>query len=37
VSVTAPAGPNLAPPGFYQLFLLNRNGVPSLGTMVQVH
>ena len=36
VSVTAPANPNLAPPGFYQLFILNRNGVPSHGVMVEV-
>ncbi len=36
VSVTAPASPNLAPPGFYQLFILNRNGVPSHGVMVEV-
>ena len=37
VDVTAPASPNLAPPGYYLLFILNRNGVPSVGKFVQVH
>ncbi|MGN6391063.1 MAG: galactose oxidase-like domain-containing protein [Gemmatimonadales bacterium] len=37
VDVTAPASPNLAPPGYYQIFILNRNGVPSAGKMIQVH
>jgi galactose oxidase len=36
VQVTAPATANLAPPGFYQLFILNRNGVPSTGKTVKV-
>jgi len=36
VQVTAPAGPSLAPPGHYQLFILNRNGVPSEGEVVRV-
>jgi hypothetical protein len=36
VDVTAPANPNLAPPGYYQLFILNRNGVPSAGRMVRI-
>lgn len=36
VEVTAPANPNLAPPGHYQLFILNRNGVPSPGRVVRV-
>jgi hypothetical protein len=36
VSVTAPAGPNLAPPGHYLLFILNRNGVPSAGKVVHL-
>jgi hypothetical protein len=36
VSVTAPSGPNLAPPGYYILFILNRNGVPSTGKIIQV-
>ena len=36
VDVTAPANPNLAPPGFYQLFILNRNGVPSRGQIIQI-
>jgi hypothetical protein len=36
VEVTAPANPNLAPPGHYQLFILNRNGVPSVGKVVRI-
>jgi hypothetical protein len=36
VSVTAPSGPNLAPPGYYILFILNRNGVPSTGKIIKV-
>jgi len=36
VSITAPSGPNLAPPGHYLLFILNRNGVPSAGKIVRV-
>jgi len=34
LSITAPASPNLAPPGYYLLFLLNRNGVPSKGSII---
>ena len=36
VSVTAPSGPNLAPPGHYMLFILNRNGVPSTGKIIRL-
>ena len=36
VEVTAPANANLAPPGHYLLFVLNRNGVPSAGKIVRV-
>jgi hypothetical protein len=36
LNVTAPATGNLAPPGYYLLFLLNSAGVPSLGTWVQL-
>jgi hypothetical protein len=36
VSVTAPSGPNLAPPGYYILFILNRNGVPSTGQIIKL-
>ena len=36
VEITAPANANLAPPGHYLLFILNRNGVPSEGTIVRV-
>ena len=36
VIVTAPTNPNLAPPGHYTLFVLNRNGVPSAGKIIRV-
>jgi galactose oxidase len=36
LTVTAPANANLAPPGHYLLFVLNANGVPSVGTIVQI-
>jgi hypothetical protein len=36
VEVTAPASPNLAPPGYYLLFILNRNKVPSEGKIVRI-
>jgi Domain of unknown function (DUF1929) len=36
VSVTAPASSRIAPPGYYQIFVLNRNGVPSEGRIVRV-
>lgn len=36
LNVTAPPSANLAPPGFYMLFLLNGSGVPSIASMIQV-
>ncbi len=36
VDVTAPANQNLAPPGHYQVFILNRNGVPSAGATIRI-
>ena len=36
VEVKAPSLPRQAPPGHYQLFLLNRNGVPSAGKIIRV-
>jgi hypothetical protein len=36
VQVTAPGNGNIAPPGHYLLFLVNSNGVPSLGRIVQL-
>jgi hypothetical protein len=34
LSVTLPPSPNLAPPGPYMLFLVNANGVPSIGQIL---
>jgi hypothetical protein len=35
LSVRAPADANLAPPGYYLLFLVNSNGIPSVARIVQ--
>ena len=34
--VTAPPNGNIAPPGYYLLFVLNANGVPSKGHIIKV-
>src|SRR5919109_3905750 len=36
LNVTAPANANVAPPGYYLLFILNGNGVPSEAAIVRV-
>ncbi len=36
LNVTMPANGNLAPPGYYMLFILNGSGVPSVGSIIQV-
>lgn len=36
ISVSAPANANIAPDGYYMLFLVNSSGVPSVAEMVQV-
>ena len=36
VDITAPSSPNIAPPGYYMVFILNRNRVPSPGKIVKV-
>jgi hypothetical protein len=36
LNVTAPPNGNIAPPGYYLLFVLNAAGVPSVGTFVQL-
>jgi hypothetical protein len=36
ITVQAPANVNLAPPGYYMLFLVNSNGVPSVAAFVQL-
>lgn len=36
LTVTAPANANLAPPGYYMLFIVNSAGVPSIAPFVQV-
>ena len=34
LAVTAPANSNIAPPGYYMLFIVNSNGVPSVASFV---
>jgi len=36
VNVQTPANGNLAPPGHYLFFILDTNGVPSLGSIVNI-
>jgi hypothetical protein len=36
ISVTAPANANLAPPGWYMIFILDSTGVPSVGSFLQI-
>src|SRR5581483_10984558 len=36
LSVTAPPDGNIAPPGYYMLFILNNAGVPSIAPFVQI-
>jgi Domain of unknown function (DUF1929)/Bacterial Ig-like domain (group 2) len=36
LTLTAPSNANLAPPGYYMLFVIDANGVPSVASMVQV-
>jgi hypothetical protein len=35
-TATAPASPNLAPPGWYMLFVMTPDGIPSVATWVHV-
>jgi len=36
LNVTAPPNGNIAPPGYYMLFIVDANGVPSVAPFVQV-
>ena len=36
LTATAPPNGNIAPPGYYMLFILNNSGVPSVAAFVQV-
>ena len=36
LNIVAPATANVAPPGHYLLFIVNGNGVPSVGSIVQL-
>src|SRR5260370_25959401 len=36
LTVTAPPNRNIAPPGYYMLFILNNSGAPSVAKFVQV-
>jgi hypothetical protein len=36
LNVQAPANANLAPPGYYMLFILDTSGVPSVAATLQL-
>jgi hypothetical protein len=36
LTVQAPANANLAPPGYYMLFILDTNGVPSVAATLRL-
>ena len=36
LSVQAPVNANIAPPGYYMLFIVNTNGVPSVATILRI-
>ncbi|TDD26779.1 DUF1929 domain-containing protein [Kribbella turkmenica] len=36
LSISSPAGVNLAPPGYYMLFVVDSNGIPSVARMVRL-
>ena len=36
LSVTAPANGTVAPPGYYMLFIIGTNGVPSVAAIVRL-
>jgi len=36
LQITAPANPNLAPPGYYMLFIVNSSGVPSVAAVMRI-
>jgi Fe2+ transport system protein FeoA len=36
LSVQAPANANLAPPGYYMLFIVDTNGVPSVAATMKI-
>jgi hypothetical protein len=36
VKITVPANHNIAPPGWYMLFIVNNNGVPSVAHWVHL-
>jgi hypothetical protein len=37
LTVTAPPNSNIAPPGYYMLFIINNNGVPSVAPFVRLN
>jgi len=36
LNIQAPANANLAPPGYYMLFILDTNGIPSVAAILKV-
>jgi len=36
LNVKSPTNPNTAPPGYYMLFVINTNGIPSVSKMIKI-
>jgi Domain of unknown function (DUF1929) len=36
LTVAAPVNANIAPPGYYMIFILNNSGIPSIGKIVKI-
>jgi hypothetical protein len=36
LTVTAPTNPNIIPPGYYMLFIVNTSGVPSVASIISI-
>jgi len=36
LNVTAPSNPNTIPPGYYMLFILDTNGIPSVAAILKL-
>jgi hypothetical protein len=37
LQVSVPTNPNIAPPGWYMLFIVDQHGVPSVARWIHLH
>lgn len=37
LDIQIPSTPNIAPPGYYMLFIVDQNGIPSIASFVAIH